>query len=110
MTDEVHVYRQQLMLVRDNLFRGLSKSMQKLQAKSINEVLGIPNYVHQQVSTTEEYRRKVVAEVNEFIKNGYCRDFGVGWRDDLVSEINREFDIPVDKASFVKIVKVDNNG
>lgn len=35
---------EQLILVRDNLFRGLSKSMQKLQARSINEVLELPNH------------------------------------------------------------------
>ena len=34
-----------LILVRDNLFQGMSKSMQKLQAESINEVLGLPKYV-----------------------------------------------------------------
>lgn len=34
-----------LVLVRDNLFSGMSKSMQKLQAESINEVLGLPKYV-----------------------------------------------------------------
>ena len=33
-----------LMLVRDNLFRGMSKSIQKIQAESINEVLGLPKY------------------------------------------------------------------
>ena len=33
-----------LILVRDNLFRGMSKSIQKLQARSINEVLELPNY------------------------------------------------------------------
>ena len=30
-----------LLLVRDNLFRGMSKSIQKLQAESINEKLGL---------------------------------------------------------------------
>lgn len=33
-----------LVLVRDNLFYGMSKSIQKLQAESINEVLGLPKY------------------------------------------------------------------
>lgn len=33
-----------LLLVRDNLFKGMSKSMQKLQAEAINEVLGLPKY------------------------------------------------------------------
>jgi hypothetical protein len=46
MTDEerLHMITEQLIIVRDNLFRGMSKSIQKLQAKSINEVLGLENY------------------------------------------------------------------
>jgi hypothetical protein len=46
MTDEqrLQLITEQLIIVRDNLFRGLSKSMQKLQAHSINEVLELPNY------------------------------------------------------------------
>ena len=46
MTDEqrLQMITEQLILVRDNLFRGLSKSMQKLQARSINEVLELPNH------------------------------------------------------------------
>ena len=46
MTDEqrLQMITEQLLIVRDNLFRGLSKSMQKLQAQSINEVLELPNY------------------------------------------------------------------
>ena len=46
MTDEqrLQMITDQLILVRDNLFRGMSKSMQKLQARSINEVLELPNH------------------------------------------------------------------
>lgn len=46
MTDEerLHMITEQLIIVRDNLFRGLSKSMQKLQARMINEVLELPNH------------------------------------------------------------------
>ena len=46
MTDEerLHMITEQLIIVRDNLFRGMSKSMQKLQARSINEVLELPNF------------------------------------------------------------------
>jgi hypothetical protein len=46
MTDEqrLQIITEQLVIVRDNLFRGMSKSMQKLQAKSINEVLELPNF------------------------------------------------------------------
>lgn len=47
MTDEerLHMITEQLIIVRDNLFRGMSKSIQKLQAKSINEVLGLDNFI-----------------------------------------------------------------
>jgi hypothetical protein len=46
MTDEerLHMITEQLIIVRDNLFRGMSKSMQKLQARSINEALGLENF------------------------------------------------------------------
>jgi hypothetical protein len=46
MTDEqrLQMITDQLILVRDNLFRGMSKSIQKLQARSINEVLKLENY------------------------------------------------------------------
>ena len=33
-----------LLLVRDNLFKGMSKSIQKLQAEAINEELGLPKW------------------------------------------------------------------
>ncbi len=36
---------EQLLLVRDNLWRGMSKSMQKLQARNINEILGLEAFV-----------------------------------------------------------------
>lgn len=47
MTDEERLQEvtQMLLLVRDNLFKGMSKSIQKLQARSINEVLHLPNYI-----------------------------------------------------------------
>ena len=50
MTDEqrLQMITEQLILVRDNLFRGMSKSMQKLQARSINEVLELPNHTQSQ--------------------------------------------------------------
>ncbi len=46
MTDEqrLQMVTEQLILVRDNLFRGMSKSIQKLQAQSINEVLELPSH------------------------------------------------------------------
>ena len=60
MTDEerLHMITEQLIIVRDNLFRGMSKSIQKLQAKSINEVLGLDNFTESPkpvwVSLTDE--------------------------------------------------------
>ena len=47
MTDEerLHMITEQLLIVRDNLFRGMSKSIQKLQARSINEVLELENFI-----------------------------------------------------------------
>jgi hypothetical protein len=46
MTDEerLHMITEQLLIVRDNLFRGMSKSIQKLQARSINEVFELENF------------------------------------------------------------------
>jgi len=46
MTDEerLQAITEQLIIVRDNLTHGMSKSMQKLQARAINEVLGLPNF------------------------------------------------------------------
>jgi hypothetical protein len=47
MTDEerLQMLAEQLIIVRDNLFQGMSKSIQKLQARSINEVLGLENFI-----------------------------------------------------------------
>lgn len=64
MTDEerLHMITDQLIIVRDNLFRGMSKSMQNLQARSINEVLELPNFTESPqrtwVGLTEEERNK----------------------------------------------------
>jgi hypothetical protein len=46
MNDEqrLQVITEMLVLVRDNLFQGMSKSIQKLQAESINEVLGLAKH------------------------------------------------------------------
>jgi hypothetical protein len=52
---------EQLLIVRDNLFRGMSKSIQKLQARSINEVLELPNF-------TESPQRTWFDLTNEEIK------------------------------------------
>jgi hypothetical protein len=63
MTDEerLHMITEQLLLVRDNLFRGMSKSIQKLQARSINEVLELENFTRspqrQWVGLTDEEKK-----------------------------------------------------
>jgi hypothetical protein len=64
MTDEqrLQMITEQLIIVRDNLFRGLSKSMQKLQARSINEVLELPNY-------TQSPQRTWIGLTNEEVKD-----------------------------------------
>jgi hypothetical protein len=46
MTDEQRLQEVTalLLLVRDNLFKGMSKSIQKLQAEAINEELGLSKW------------------------------------------------------------------
>ena len=64
MTEEqrLQAITEMLILVRDNLFRGMSKSIQKLQARSINEVLELPNY-------TESPQRQWVGLTDEEVKH-----------------------------------------
>ena len=65
MTDEqrLQMITEQLLIVRDNLFRGMSKSIQKLQARSINEVLELENFTQSPqrtwVGLTKEERHKI---------------------------------------------------
>jgi hypothetical protein len=63
MTDEqrLQMITEQLLIVRDNLFRGMSKSIQKLQARSINEVLELENF-------TQSPQRTWVGLTDEEIK------------------------------------------
>jgi hypothetical protein len=46
MTDEERLQKitDMLLLVRDNLFQGMSRSFQRMQAESINEVLGLHKF------------------------------------------------------------------
>jgi hypothetical protein len=75
MTDEqrLQMITEQLLIVRDNLFRGLSKSMQKLQAQSINEVLELPNYTKSPqrtwVGLTDEERLKLYRKFEDFLES-----------------------------------------
>jgi hypothetical protein len=65
MTDEqrLQMITEQLLIVRDNLFRGMSKSIQKLQARSINEVLELENFTQSPqrtwVGLTKEERHEI---------------------------------------------------
>ena len=82
MTDEerLHMITEQLLLVRDNLFRGMSKSIQKLQARSINEVLELENFTRspqrQWVGLTDE-------EVTQII------EMGLGIRDSIETALDK---------------------
>lgn len=66
MTDEerLHMITEQLLLVRDNLFRGMSKSIQRLQARSINEVLELENFTRSPqrtwVGLTDEHKEGLI--------------------------------------------------
>jgi hypothetical protein len=67
MTDEerLQMLAEQLIIVRDNLFRGMSKSIQKLQARSINEVLGLENYIQSPKREVEEDNEDCSTEEEE---------------------------------------------
>ena len=75
MTDEerLHMITEQLIIVRDNLFRGMSESIQKLQAKSINEVLGLDNFIQSPkpiwVGLTDEEIQDFGYEAEKFDKS-----------------------------------------
>lgn len=64
MTDEerLHMITEQLLIVRDNLFRGMSKSIQKLQARSINEVLELENFTRSPQRTWVGLTEKDICE------------------------------------------------
>ena len=73
MTDEerLQMLAEQLIIVRDNLFRGMSKSIQKLQARSINEVLGLENFIQ---SPKREWVGLTETEMIELAGGGLTRD------------------------------------
>jgi hypothetical protein len=77
MTDEerLHMITEQLLLVRDNLFRGMSKSIQKLQARSINEVLELENFTRSPQRTWVGLTDK---EIEEIWKIAMFTDYGIG--------------------------------
>ena len=73
MTDEerLHMITEQLLLVRDNLFRGMSKSIQKLQARSINEVLELENFTR---SPQRTWVNLTSAEIGEIYRVGWANN------------------------------------
>jgi hypothetical protein len=77
MTDEqrLQAITNMLILVRDNLFRGMSKSIQKIQAKNINEVLELPNYTESPQrpwqGLTEEEVQFYIKKHSKLVNAGY---------------------------------------
>jgi hypothetical protein len=73
MNDEerLHMITEQLLIVRDNLFRGMSKSIQKLQARSINEVLELENFTQSAQRTWVGLTDK---EIDHFCHLAYTGD------------------------------------
>jgi hypothetical protein len=86
MTDEerLHMITEQLLIVRDNLFRGMSKSIQKLQARSINEVLELPNFIE------SPQRQWVGLTNNDWNSTPYDTEFRAGaeWAEAKLKEKN----------------------
>lgn len=80
MTDEqrLQMITEQLLIVRDNLFRGMSKSIQKLQARSINEVLELENFTQSPqrtwVGLTDE-ELQPIADEYRILFGGWVKDF-----------------------------------
>ena len=48
--DEINTYRMTLLCIRDGLQQGMSKSIQKLQAREINDVMGLPSFASYRTS------------------------------------------------------------
>ena len=84
MTDEqrLQIITEQLLIVRDNLFRGMSKSIQKLQARSINEVLELENFTQSPqrtwVGLTKEERHEI-----SMANRPYCADIMAAHEEEL---------------------------
>lgn len=87
MTDEQRLQQvtEMLLLVRDNLFRGMSKSIQKLQARSINEILNLPNHVHTIAPSSQVDWRNAAIRVGEELSSvgpdGYYNMTAEQWLD-----------------------------
>ena len=84
MTDEqrLQMITDQLILVRDNLFRGMSKSIQKLQARSINEVLELENFTQSPQRTWVGLESEEIRKAKHHIVDGayhYSFKQGAEW-------------------------------
>ena len=129
MTDEqrLQMITEQLILVRDNLFRGLSKSMQKLQARSINEVLKLPNHTqsppaqltqecsrshpHENMDAMCELRTEIARLTNENARLKAQRTW-VGLSDAEVKKIvgsDRYTDLLLEVVNFVEAKLKEKN-
>lgn len=68
MNDEqrLQMITEQLIIVRDNLLRGMSKSIQKLQAREINKVLGLAPYVKSNEEAKQEQDDLTIAYMSGY--------------------------------------------
>ena len=84
MTEEqrLQAITEMLILVRDNLFRGMSKSIQKLQARSINEVLELPNYTE---SPQRQWQGLTIDEVMSVLD--HCEDSRIAVARDIEAKL-----------------------
>jgi len=92
MTDEqrLQMITEQLILVRDNMFRGMSKSIQKLQARSINEVLELPN--HTQSPPAQRKPLLIGKESAEFAKWFNAVWLGDGEQSETIPTSGKKYD------------------
>lgn len=87
MTDEerLQMITEQLIIVRDNLFRGMSKSIQKLQARSINEVLGLENFISSPQRTWIGLDQTTKPDIRHQTEAFFA---GVQWAETRLKELN----------------------
>lgn len=78
--DEINTYRMTLLCIRDGLQQGMSKSIQKLQAREINDVLGLPSFASYRTSPPAQRKPLTDAQINAFFEgmepnNGFWLSF-----------------------------------
>ena len=77
--DEINTYRMTLLCIRDGLQQGMSKSIQKLQAREINDVLGLPSFASYRTSPPAQ--RTWVGLTDEEKRQIFEREDYQGWLD-----------------------------